>query len=207
VEGERREFLPPEPAGPEPELGKAAPPQPQAPPQANEPPPGWQQQPAGHAGWQQAPPPGTQQPPPPGWQQPPPGWGYGPRPAEPDNGQAVAGFVLALVSGGLLFVSVGLSSLVSLGCAILAIVYSRRGKRRVEAGETTKNAGLAQAGFVVGIVSLCVAALATLFWAIVLVAALTDEEFRDDLEREFDNSETVRAGLRVAAAAGRLVLG
>jgi hypothetical protein len=190
VDEQHTGFLPPKPAGPEPEIGRGAPPP----------------RPPGHDATQQQPPPGWQQPPPAGWQQPP-GWGYGPRPAEPDNGSAVAGFVLSLVSGGLLFVSVGISSLVSLGCALLAIVYSRKGKRRVEAGETTKNAGLAQAGFVIGIVSLCISALATVFWTIVLIAAITDEEFRDDLEREFDNSESIRAGLRIAGAAARLALG
>jgi hypothetical protein len=192
---ERPDFLPPEPAGPPPELGgaPASPPQPQAPPP---------QAPAGQGGWQQ-PPPGYA---PYGWQQQP-GWGYPPPAPQPDNGPAVAGFVLSLVGGGLLFVSAGLSSLVSVGLAIAGIVYSRKGKKKVEAGETTKNAGLAQAGFIIGIVSLILAALATLVWLLVLVAAITDEEFRDDLEREFDSSESISAALRVAAAGARLLIG
>ncbi len=164
-----RQFLPPQPAGPEPELGgRPAPPPPQ--------------QPAPAYGWQQPPQP------------------------QPDNGPAVAGFVLSIVSVSLLVLSAGLSSLISLGCAISGIVYSRKGKRKVESGETTKNAGLAQAGFIVGIVSLCLSALATAIWIAVLVAAVNDEEFRDDLERELDNSESIRAGLQVAAALGRLLL-
>ena len=110
------------------------------------------------------------------------------------------GLVLSIVSVALLFLSAGLSSLISLGCSISGIVYSRKGKKKVERGETTKNAGLAQAGFIVGIVSLCLAALATLIWIAVLVAALSDEEFRDDLEREFDNSETIRAVVRIGLA-------
>jgi hypothetical protein len=168
VEERSSQFLPPQPAGPEPELGaRPAPPPP-------------------------APPPTQQQ-----------AWGYAAQPAQPaqpDNGPAVAGFVLSVVSGALLVVSAGLSSVVSVGCAIAGIVYSRKGKKKVEAGETTKNAGLAQAGFIVGIVSLCLAVLATLAWTVVMVAALTDEQFRDDLEREFDNSETIRAFVRVAVA-------
>jgi hypothetical protein len=112
----------------------------------------------------------------------------------------VAGFVLSIVSVALIFLSAGLSSVISVGCSIFGIVYSRKGKKKVERGETTKNAGLAQAGFVVGIVSLCLAALATLIWVAVLIAAISDEEFRDDLEREFDNSETIRALVRVALA-------
>jgi hypothetical protein len=186
VEGERREFLPPQPAGPEPELG-GKPPQggPQPPPEG-----GWLP-PHGHAPQQ-------------GWQQPPT---WGPRPVEPDNGPAVAGFVLSLVAGGLLFVSAGLSTIVSVGCAIFGMVYSRRGKRKVASGETTKNAGLAQAGWIVGIVSLVLAVLATLAWLAILIAAISSEEFRDDLEREFDNSDSITAALRITAAAVRSLLG
>ena len=72
----------------------------------------------------------------------------------PDNGQAVAGFVLSLVALGLLVISAGLSTIVSLGCAIAGIVCSRNGKKKVDAGETPKHRGLAQAGFIIGWVSL-----------------------------------------------------
>jgi hypothetical protein len=171
-----RQFLPPRPAGPEPELG-ARPAAPPPPPQQQH-----QQQPQ---------------------QQP---WGYAPQPIQADNGPAVAGFVLSIVSVSLLVLSAGLSTLISLGCGIFGIVYSRKGKRKVQAGETTKNAGLAQAGFIVGIVSVCLSALATLIWGIVLGAAIADEDFRDDLERELDNSQSIRASLQVAAAIGRLLV-
>ncbi len=167
-----RQFLPPQPAGPEPELG--ARPAPQAPPQPAYAPPAQAAQ-----------------------QQP---WSYPTAPPQADNGPAVAGFVLSIVSAALLFLSAGLSSLISVGCSIFGIVYSRKGKKKVQQGETTKNAGLAQAGFIVGIVSLCLAALATLIWTAVLIAAVSDEEFRDDLEREFDNSETIRAIVRIGVA-------
>jgi hypothetical protein len=167
-------FLPPQPAGPEPELGvRPAPPPPPPSPQA----PSY------------APPAGAQQ-----------AWGYAPQPVQADNGPAVAGFVLSIVSASLLVLSGGLSSVISLGCSIFGIVYSRKGKKKVEKGETAKHAGLAQAGFIVGIVSLCLAVLATLIWTAVLVAAVADEDFRDDLEREFDNSETIRAFVRIAVA-------
>jgi hypothetical protein len=176
VEEGSPQFLPPQPAGPDPELG--ARPAPQAPPPPAYAPPAQAAQPQ----YQQS-------------------WGYQ-QPAQPqaDNGPAVAGFVLSIVSVGLLFLSAGLSSLISVGCSIVGIVYSRKGKKKVEQRETTKNAGLAQAGFIVGIVSLCLAALATLIWTAVLIAAVSDEEFRDDLEREFDNSETIRALVRVGVA-------
>jgi hypothetical protein len=175
MEGSPR-FLPPQPAGPEPELG----PRPAPPPPAPAPPPQSWAPPAQAAPQQHQ------------YQQT-----WGPQPTQPDNGPAVAGFVLSVVSVALLFLSAGLSSLISLGCSIFGLVYSRKGKKKVQRGETTKNAGLAQAGFIVGIVSLCLAALATLVWTAVLIAAATDEEFRDDLEREFDNSETIRAFVRI----------
>jgi hypothetical protein len=146
-------------------------------------------------------------PPPPAHAQAAPAYGWQqPAQPQPDNGPAVAGFVLSIVSVSLLVLSAGLSSLISLGCAIFGVVYSRKGKRRVESGETTKNAGLAQAGFIVGIVALCLSALATAFWVAVVVAAVSDAEFRDDIEREFDNSESIRASLQVAAALGRLLV-
>jgi hypothetical protein len=177
VEEGSRQFLPPQPAGPEPELGARPAPPPPASPQA-----------PSYAPPAQAAPPQYQQ-----------TWGYAQQP-QADNGPAVAGFVLSIVSVALLILSAGLSSLISLGCSIFGIVYSRKGKKKVELGETTKNAGLAQAGFVVGIVSLCLAALATLIWIAVLVALISDEEFRDDFEREFDNSETIRAVVRIGVA-------
>jgi hypothetical protein len=199
VEEERREFLPPEPAGPEPELGPG--PAPAPPPPAQVPPayPTQQYPP------QQPSPPGY---PPYGWQQPPPpGWGYPPPPPQPDNGPAVTGFVLSLVSAGLLFVSGGISSIVSIGCSIAAIVYARKGKAKVERGETQKNRGLAQAGFIIGIVGLVLAVLATIVWGLILVALIADDEFRRDFENEFDNSNSINAALRVAAVGARFLIG
>jgi hypothetical protein len=181
-------FLPPEPPGPEPELGGGPP--------SRQPP---QEPPPGH-GWQQQPQP---YPPPPGYGQPPP-WGYAPAAREPDNGPAIAGFVLSLVAGGLLLFSAGLSSFISLGCAVAGLIYSRKGKRKVEAGETTKNGGLAQAGYIISIVSLVLSVLATAFWLLILVLALVDEDVRRDFENEFDNSQTIRASLQVTGAVVRL---
>jgi hypothetical protein len=209
-------FLPPEPPGPEPEIGGRAAPPPEPGPQAPAPgaappapPPG---PPAGYAQPGHPPAPGQSYPPPPpgGWQPPPapgwqpPSWGYPYAPAEPDNGPAVAGFVLALVAGGLLLLSGGLSSILSLGLAVAGIVYARRGKRKIETGETTKHRGLAQAGFVIAIVSLVLAVLATLFWILILVLALTDEQVRRDLERELDQSQSISAAARLIAEVVRL---
>ncbi|HEU0025173.1 MAG TPA: hypothetical protein VFQ12_11095 [Thermoleophilaceae bacterium] len=188
-------FLPPEPAGPEPELG-ARPARAPDPPPPQQPPPGY-------------PPQYQYQQPPPGWQAPPAGaWGWAPRPAEPDNGPAVAGFVLSMVAGGLLLVTGGLSSIISIGCAIAGIVQSRQGKRKVAAGETGKHAGLAQAGFIVGIISLVVSVLATIGWTLVIVLLATDEGFREDFENDTDGgSNLITAALRVATVGARAILG
>jgi hypothetical protein len=212
-------FLPPEPPGPEPELGgRPAPPlQQQGGGQAGAPPghgPG--QPPPAPGQWQQQqiPPPWQQQPAPPagswhppagqGWQPPPPPWGY-PQPAAPENNHAVAGFVLSLVSLALLVVSVGISSVISVGCAVAGMVLGRKGVRRVDAGETPRHRGLAQAGFWIGVAALVLSLLATAAWIAVLVAAVSDDEFRDDLEREFDDSESITAVVTVLRLALLLV--
>ena len=165
-------FLPPEPPGPEPELGdRPAPPPP--PPQA----------PVQTYGYP---------PPPPGYAYPPQQqqqWAY-PQQQVPDNGPAVAGFVLSLVSVGLLVISAGLSTIVSLGCAIAGIVYSRNGKKKVDAGESPKHRGLAQAGFIVGWVSLGLSILATIGWALVLAFAIADES--NNLDPEGTSSAVMR---------------
>ncbi len=220
-------FLPPEPAGPEPELGQRpspAPPEPQPqaptwqPPLTGGPPPqqgGWQT-PAGPgagpaAGGAGQPP--NWQPPPPDWAQPPPGqgwqqtqqpWGYA---HEPDNGPAVTGFVLAMVSIGLWLFSAGLSSLVSLGLAIGGLLASRRGKHKVASGETRKHKGLAQAGFVCNIVMIVLAALSTIFWGIFWIAFATDEDFRNELEDDDSDGNPFRGdGISTSLRAGALVV-
>ena len=177
MEGERPDFLPPQPAGPAPELGR--------PPQQS----------SGYAPPEQAQAPQRQD------------WAQAPQPVQPENGAAVSGFVLSLVGGGLLILTFGLSSIVSVVCSVFGIVQSRKGKRKVEAGETTRNAGLAQAGFIIGIVSLTLSVLATIAWSLIVVLLATDEQFREDFEDELDDSNTVTALVRVAALAGRAFLG
>ena len=185
-ESEGQGFLPPEPAGPEPELGGR--PQPPPPPQAPPPQAPQQPQPPTQTYGYPPPPPGYGYPPPPSppgypYQQyaypPPQQWAY-PQQSVPDNGQAVAGFVLSLVALGLLVISAGLSTIVSLGCAIAGIVCSRNGKKKVEAGETPKHRGLAQAGFIIGWVSLALSVLATIGWILVIALAATDNSSNDD---------------------------
>jgi hypothetical protein len=175
VEGERRtEFLPPEPAGPEPDLaGRPEPPPPQGvPPPPPQPPPPPPQYGYHHYG---------QPPPQPGWQ-PAPVWAYPPQPREPDNGPAVAGFVTSIVAAALMLVSVGLFAFISVFCAAFGVFYSRKGKRLVDEGKTRKHRGLAQAGFVTGLITLVLAAIVTAFEIVFVVVYATNEEFREDFE-------------------------
>ena len=178
---EEPRFLPPEPAGPEPDLSesRAEPAPAESPRDQTHAPPDETQAPPQQTYGYPPPPPGYPQAPPPGYggyQAPPPGWGQPPQwawqPPVPDNGQAVVGFVFALIGVGLLVISFGLSSIVSVGCSITGIVCSRNGKRKVERGETPKHKGLAQAGYIVGWVGLVLAILATAGW--ILLIALGD---------------------------------
>jgi hypothetical protein len=227
---ERTEFLPPEPPGPEPELGdrpqpparptQQPPPQQPPPPQQaqvgwqphpGQPSPGWPpgQPPPGQAppGWQQPPSAGWQQPPPQGWVAP--AWGYPQQPPEPGNGAAVGGFVTSICAAALMLMSFGFLAFISLIAAPFGIFYSRKGRRAVDEGKTRKHRGLAQAGFVIGIVTLVISVIVSILLIIFIIALATDEEFRRDFENDggFD-STTVSAGalaMRAAAAAIRLV--
>ena len=98
----------------------------------------------------------------------------------PDNGQAVAGFVFSLVGVGLLVITFGLSSIVSLGCSITGVVCGRNGKRKVDRGESPKHRGLAQAGFIIGWVGVALAALATAGWIVAIAAGALDESSSSD---------------------------
>jgi hypothetical protein len=209
-ESEDQGFLPPEPAGPEPELGDR--PQPPPPPQPAQtygyPPPqapvyGYQAPPPPPPGYgyQPPPPPGQAYPPPPGYAYPPPQWGYAQQ-AVPDNGPAVAGFVLSLVSGSLLIISGGFSTIISIACAIVGIVYSRKGKKKVDAGETPKHRGLAQAGVIIGWVSLVLSVLATIAWSLVLAFAIADDDFDWDTD-----PNTVRVTAAALLAGARIIGG
>ena len=166
-------FLPPEPPGPEPDLAGRPAQEPQ-PPQPDPPPPQQTYVYPPHQTYGYPPPPGYG-----GYQAPPPGWGQPPQwawqPPVPDNGQAVVGFVFSIVGLGLLVISFGLSSIVSVGCSITGIICSRNGKRKVERGETPKHRGLAQAGYIVGWVGLVLSILATVGWILAIAFGAIDE--------------------------------
>jgi hypothetical protein len=217
-------FLPPEPPGPDPELGGTGTPQEPA-PGPHEPAPGpppWQGQPAygqGAPAYAQSPPPSWQAhayahappggwAPPPGWPPPAPawqpaqGWGYYPAPVDegPDNGPAVTGFILSVCAAGLWFISGFLLSPISLILAIVGIFVSRAGKRKIDRGETRKHRGLAQAGFIVGIVTTVVSGLVTLAIVAFVIAVIASEDFREDLD-DGDGSEPSAAFLVLRAGA------
>ena len=208
-------FLPPEPPGPEPVLESR--------PEPGVPDPGAAEAPAEeHRGFAPPaeheahapsyPPPQQQL----GWGAPPQGgqaqqpWTGASGPAVPDNGAAVAGLSLSIAAGGLLLLSVGTSTIVSIVCAALGIHYSRKGRDRVDRGETPKHRGVAQAGYVTGIVTLVLSVLATALWALVVVLYATNDEFREDLKDELedgggDSPGGFETSIRAMAVAVRLL--
>ena len=140
-------------------------------------------------------------------QQPAPGYWQPqqvPQAQQPPNNDAVAGFTCAIIGISLLFFSGGLSTIVSLILGIVAIPYSRKGKRNVEEGRTPKHKSLASAGFVMGIVTVVLSALATIAWILILTLVDWDEiddDSGNDPFHDFDSAVLIR----VAAAAVRLV--
>ena len=162
--------------------------------------------------WLPPQPPGGDQPPP----QPPPEYpqqqqqpGYWqPQqqalPPQPPNNDAVAGFTCGIIGVSLLFFTGGLSTIVSLALGIVAIPYSRKGKRNVEEGRTPKHKSLASAGFVIGIVTVVLSILATIAWILIFTLVDWDEIDGDpdnDLFDDFDSAVLIR----VVAAAARLL--
>ncbi|MGI8846390.1 MAG: hypothetical protein ACR2HC_09515 [Thermoleophilaceae bacterium] len=143
----------------------------------------------------------------PTWQQPGPQQAWAPASAEPDNGPAVLGFALALSSIGLLVVSAGLSTLISLGIGIVAITQAAKGKRLVRDGNTRAHKDLAQAGFVIGILATALAALATLFWIGIGIAIAVDESTRNEFERQLDDRRGAPAVVTTAVLAGIRLIG
>jgi hypothetical protein len=149
------------------------------------------------------PPPEYPQPPP----QPPPGYWQpqqAPPPPQPPNNDAVAGFACGITGITLLFFTAGLSTIISLILGIVAIPYSRKGKRNVEEGRTPKHKSLASAGFVIGIVTVVLSILATITW--ILIFTLVDwDEIDDSGDDPFDDEFRFEVTVRAMAAAVRLI--
>jgi hypothetical protein len=190
-------WLPPEPPGPAPDLDGD--------------PPDWPRPAQGSAG--QATAHGQPYPQPPQYGWPPPGYhpyqGSSPAPVwvpsatGPGNGQAIAAFVLGLSGFALLLMSAGFLFFVALPCAILAMIFGRQGKRRVDAGETAQHRGFAQAGWVIGIVTLILSLLAAAGW-ITLIAIAPD--FLEDLEEDPEGIEPVDTLALLTARLGALTV-
>ncbi len=172
-------WLPPEPPGPEPDRTQPPPPpvQPQA-PQPQQPP---QQQ--------------TSQ-----YQQPAYYQQY-PAYAEPGNGNAVAALVLGIVGLGILLSSIGLGAPLSLAVGIVAIVIGRRGRNAVDSGQTRKHRGLAQAGFILGIVTVVLSVLAGGGW---IAAFVSDPDILDELD-ETDSDDPFSTIVLLAARVAAMV--
>lgn len=134
----------------------------------------------------------AQPPPPPSVPQPPYGYGHGYPPPilydpselywpgqddEPgylqkvghDNPAAITGFSFSISALGLLVLSGGLSFVVSLPCAIIGIVVGRRGVKICDADPLARHRNYARAGFIVGIVTTVLAALAALLFILVAI--------------------------------------
>ena len=188
-------WLPPQaPGGQHPEPPPPPPPGPPPPaPPPGPPPPPPPAQPAQHFPPQSYPYPYPQQP---GY--PPPV--YQPLPPQPPNNDAVAGFTCAVVGAALLFFTAGLSSVISLVLGIVAIPYSRKGKRAIAEGKTRKHKDLATSGYVIGIITIVVSVLATVAW--VLIFTLVDWDEIDGSDRSGD---PFVSALKIAAGLARLL--
>ena len=90
-------------------------------------------------------------------------------PAGPGNGLAVGSLTVGLVSIGLLFFSIGLSSVISILGSLTAIFLGWRGKRAVDEGRTYRHRDMALGGLWVGVVGLILAAIATALWVLIIV--------------------------------------
>src|SRR3954447_4929165 len=216
-------YLPPERSGPAPDVGGGQQPQqPQQPPQqpppplppqqAPPPPPRAYSPPYGY-GTPPPPPPGYPPQHPPGWQQPqyappPPAfYGYTPPPPQPGNGMAVGGLVTSAVSAFLCVMSAGIFAPLTLAGAIVGMVLSRKGKQKVEDGETAKHKDLAAGGWWVGIAALVLSVLSIIAWTVlIIVAANSDSSSSNDFNNDFNNSpSSIRVVLGFVQVVAHLV--
>lgn len=97
-----------------------------------------------------------------GGQERPPGFHYEPPPTQQRTpGNAVAALVLGIV--GLV--------LCPIICSVLAIIFGQQAKGQIERDPNLTGAGLAQAGYIMGIVGLALVGVAVVFWIIAIAAA------------------------------------
>ncbi|HEU4658041.1 MAG TPA: DUF4190 domain-containing protein [Capillimicrobium sp.] len=91
--------------------------------------------------------------------------GAAPAAGDPSNGMAVASLSLSIVGLALLVLTFGVLSFLSVPCSLLGWIFGHKAKQRP--GER----GMAQAGFVTGIVGTVLGALALAAWIALVVAA------------------------------------
>lgn len=124
---------------------------------------------------------------------------------EPGNAEATAALVLGIVSVTMVVLGFFLITLpIAVICGVIAIVLGRSGKRKVDRGETRRNRGHAQAGFVMGIVGTALGLLGVV--GFILLIALS-EEFQQGFEQGFEQQTggVLLVGALVQAA--RLTVG
>jgi Flp pilus assembly protein TadB len=89
----------------------------------------------------------------------------------PRNAQAITSLGVGVAGLALLVVSVGLSFMVSLPCALIALVVGRRGRRRAER-EGIGGERAAHWGVIAGIVGCVLCLVAAIGWILVIVLDL-----------------------------------
>ena len=224
MEEQNEGFLPPEPPGPEPDLGEPAAQPPPPPPPPPPPQPAYPQPPA-YPGWQQPPPGYPPPPPPPGYY----AWAPPPIPAEPDNGEpdngepdngwesgapryapdpdtGMGGSGIEGHSGPSPDTGSG-TSLTAAGAGV-GMFFSRRGKDKAEAGETKKHKDLATAGWWVGIAVVVLSVLSTVAWVLLIVLSANSSSFPDHMKHDLQDSQASggpHLGLAAIGLAARLV--
>jgi hypothetical protein len=104
----------------------------------------------------------------------------------PRNTQAIVSLGVGLAGVALLVLSVGISFLVSLPCAIIAVVVGRQGRRRAQ-GEGIGGARAARAGVVVGWIGIALCVLAAIVWIVLIVA---DVDIGTDFGRDAPSAPT-----------------
>lgn len=109
-------------------------------------------------------------PPPPGqWYGQPPGYGYGYVPQPPQDGLGIASMVLGIL-GLVGMCAYGLGMVL----AVPALVMGRISMNRITAANGQLGGrGLAQAGFIMGIIGTSLGALWIIFWVVIVVVGMS----------------------------------
>lgn len=113
----------------------------------------------------------------------------------------ITGLVIFL--GGIVFFPL----LISLPCAIAAIVTGRAGMRKVDRGETERNRGLAQAGFISGIAGTILSVLGIVAWILLIALFGEFSTTFETTQEEAEGTSAGVAGLRLAFLAAGGLLG